>query len=56
MTWMSKAWGPIVGPVLEVEGVRVGSGGGPVMPKQPWTELVRGYLVPRSPRYYHIDS
>jgi hypothetical protein len=56
MTWMLKAWGPMTGPVLEVVGVKVGSGGGPVMLKQRWTELVRGYLAPRSPRYYHIDS
>ncbi len=33
-----------------------GAGGGPVMLKQRWTELVRGYLAPRSPRYDHIDS
>jgi hypothetical protein len=26
--WTSKAWGPVVGPVLDVEGVKVGSGGG----------------------------
>jgi hypothetical protein len=28
MTWTLKAWGPVVGPVLDVEGVKVGSGGG----------------------------
>jgi hypothetical protein len=24
MTWMLKAWGPVAGPVLDVEGVEVG--------------------------------
>jgi hypothetical protein len=42
MTWTSKAWGPVAGPVLDVEGVKVGSGGGAVTLKQYWTELVRG--------------
>ncbi|CAK9235899.1 unnamed protein product [Sphagnum troendelagicum] len=30
MTWTSKAWGPVVGPVLflDMEDVKVGSGGG----------------------------
>jgi hypothetical protein len=46
MTWTSKAWGPVAGPVLE--GVKVGSGGGAVTLKQRRTELVRGYLAPRT--------
>jgi len=30
----SKAWGPMARPVLDVEGVKVGSGGAAVMLKQ----------------------
>jgi hypothetical protein len=36
--------GPVVRPVLDME---VGLGGGALTLKQRWTELVRGYLVPR---------
>jgi hypothetical protein len=28
MTWRRCRWGPVVGPVWDVEGVKVGSGGG----------------------------
>jgi hypothetical protein len=28
MTWTLREWGPVVGPVLDVECVKVGSGGG----------------------------
>jgi hypothetical protein len=34
MKWMLKAWGPIVGPILDVESVKVGSNGGAMMLKQ----------------------
>jgi hypothetical protein len=47
MTWMSKGWGLVAGPVLDVEGMKVRSGGGGLMLKYCRTELVRGYLVPR---------
>jgi hypothetical protein len=45
MTWMSKAWGPMAGLVLDVEGVKVGLGGRVMMLKHR-TKLVRGYLMP----------
>jgi hypothetical protein len=28
MTWTLKEWGPVVGPVLDMDCVKVGSGGG----------------------------
>ncbi|CAK9867812.1 unnamed protein product [Sphagnum jensenii] len=50
MTWTSKVWGPVAGPVLDVEGVKVRSVVGAVTLKQRRTELIRGYLAPRSQR------
>jgi hypothetical protein len=50
MTWTSKVWGPVAGPVWDVEGVKVGSVVGAVTLKQRRTELIRGYLAPRSQR------
>ncbi len=46
MTWTSKAWGQMAGPVLDMEGVKVGLGGGAVMLKWHWKKLVKGYLAP----------
>ncbi len=46
MTWMSKAWGPVAGPVLDMEGVKVGLSGRAVTLKHHLTELIKGYLTP----------
>ncbi len=46
MTWSLKGWDPVVGLVLDVEGMKVGSSGGALMLKQRRTELVMGYLMP----------
>jgi hypothetical protein len=38
----------VVGLVLDVEGMKVGSSGRALMPKRRQTELVMGYLAPRN--------
>jgi len=45
MTWSLKGWGPVVGLVLDVEGMKVGSSGS-LNAEQRRTELVMGYLAP----------
>jgi len=41
-----ESMGPVVGPILDMEGVKMGSSGGVVMLKQHRIKLVRGYLAP----------
>jgi len=48
MTWSLKGWGPVVGLVLDVEGMKVRSSCGALMLKHRRTELVMGYLAPRN--------
>ncbi len=51
MTWTLQAWGLMVKPALDLEGVKVGLGGGVVMLKQCQIELIKGYLAPHKYMY-----
>jgi len=51
MTWTLQGWGLMAKPALDLEGVKVGLGGGVVMLKQCQIELIKGYLAPRKYMY-----